>query len=57
MKRHIDVPAAWLLTTGGCGGVGAICCQYGQLLLAALLGLMAALALVMGAAKTRVFWR
>ena len=57
MKRHIDAPAAWLLTTGGCGGVGALCCQCGEMVPAALLGLVATVALVVGAVKTRVFYR
>ncbi len=57
MRRRIDVPAGWLLTTGGCGGMGAICCQCGEMIPAVLLGLIATLALVVGAAQTRVFWR
>jgi hypothetical protein len=57
MRRHIDVPAGWLLTTSGCGSMGAICCQSGQIIVGALLGLVAVTAFVMGAAKTRVFWR
>ncbi len=57
MRRHIDVPAGWLLTTSGCGSAGAICCQNGEMIPAALLSLVALLAFVMGAAKTRVFWR
>jgi hypothetical protein len=46
----------WLFTTSGCGAVSAICCQCGEMIPGALLGLVATLALVMGAAKTRVFW-
>jgi hypothetical protein len=56
MKRHVNVPAAWLLMTGGCGGMGAILCQCGLTPSAALMGFAATVAFFMGAVKTRVFY-
>ena len=56
MKRHVNVPGAWLLLTGSCGGLGAILCQCGEVVPAALIGFAATVAFVMGAAKTRVFY-
>ncbi len=57
MKKHIDLPAGWLFTTSGCGASGAILCQYGEIVPGLVLGMIAAFAFVVGAARTRVFWR